>query len=183
MKRPLRPDEVTLWAKVAATVRPAAGRAMPAASAKEAAPAKAEQPDAAGPIAKIKTPKGPPPRPRASAPSPAPTTPRDIEPGRMRRLTREREDMGPRLDLHGMTQDEARARLAAFLARAHGEGWRAVMVITGKGSRGDGVLRRYAPEWLAAPDLRHIVAGVAEAHRRHGGEGALYVALKRKVRD
>ena len=179
MKRPLRPDEVTLWAKVAATVRPAAGRSIPAAPAKAAEPA-------IGPITKIKVakpPPGPPPRQKAPPPAPLPTTPRDIEPGRMRRLTREREDMGPRLDLHGMTQDEARARLVAFLVRAHAEGWRAVMVITGKGSRGDGVLRRYTPEWLAAPDLRHIVAGVAEAHRRHGGEGALYVALKRKTRE
>ena len=101
----------------------------------------------------------------------------------MRRITREREGMGPRLDLHGLTQDEARVRLNAFLWRAHDEGWRAVMVITGKGSRGDGVLRRFTPEWLAAPDLRPVVAGVAEAHRRHGGEGALYVALKRKARE
>jgi len=101
----------------------------------------------------------------------------------MRRIIRERDDMGPRLDLHGLNQDEARGRLIAFLRRAHDEGWRAVMVITGKGTRGDGVLRRYAPEWLAAPDLRAIVAGVAEAPRRHGGAGALYVALKRKTRD
>ena len=101
----------------------------------------------------------------------------------MRRIARERDGIGPRLDLHGLNQDEARARLTAFLARAHADGWRAVMVITGKGTRGDGVLRRYTPEWLAAPDLRHIVAGVAEAHRRHGGEGALYVALKRRPRD
>jgi DNA-nicking Smr family endonuclease len=46
--------------------------------------------------------------------------------------------------------------------------------------QGDGILRRSAPEWLAAPHLAEIVAGVSEAHRRHGGEGALYVALKRK---
>jgi DNA-nicking Smr family endonuclease len=39
-----------------------------------------------------------------------------------------------------------------------------------------------APEWLAAPALANIVAGISEAHRRHGGEGALYVALKRKAR-
>jgi len=180
VKRPLRPDEVMLWAKVAATVRPAAGRSVPV------APVKAAEPAPDGPIAKIKIakpPPGPPPRQKPPSPAPLPATPHAIEPGRMRRLTREREDMGPRLDLHGMTQDEARARLAAFLARAYAEGWRAVMVITGKGSRGDGVLRRYAPEWLAAPDVRHIVAGVAEAHRRHGGEGALYVALKRKTRE
>ena len=52
-----------------------------------------------------------------------------------------------------------------------------------KGLRGDGILRRMTPEWLAAAHLRHVVAGVSEAHRRHGGEGALYIALKRKVRD
>jgi DNA-nicking Smr family endonuclease len=53
-------------------------------------------------------------------------------------------------------------------------------VITGKGVQGDGVLRRRVPEWLAAPHLSHMIAGVAEAHRRHGGAGALYVALKKK---
>jgi DNA-nicking Smr family endonuclease len=54
-----------------------------------------------------------------------------------------------------------------------------VLVITGKGALGAGVLRRHVPEWLAAPPLRSAVAGLSEAHRRHGGEGALYVALKR----
>lgn len=58
--------------------------------------------------------------------------------------------------------------------------WRAVLVITGKGVGGDGVLRRRVPDWLAAPSLRDLIAGVSEAHRRHGGEGALYVALKRR---
>jgi DNA-nicking Smr family endonuclease len=175
----LRPDEAVLWAKVAATVRPAAGRSAPV------PPAKIVQPPESPPPAKTKPAKQaqpPPPATRARAPPP-PSGPRAIEPGRMRRIAREREDMGPRLDLHGLTQDEARAQLNAFLTRAHADGWRAVMVITGKGSRGDGVLRRYAPEWLAAPDLRHVVAGVAEAHRRHGGAGALYVALKRRTRD
>jgi DNA-nicking Smr family endonuclease len=53
-------------------------------------------------------------------------------------------------------------------------------VITGKGVGGDGVLKRRVPDWLAAPPLRDHIAGLSEAHRRHGGEGALYVALKRK---
>ncbi len=179
MKRPLRPDEAVLWAKVAATVRPAAGRSLPI------PPTPAVQRTESPPSAKTKStkqPQRPSTAPRSAAPPP-PSGPRAIEPGRMRRITREREDMGPRLDLHGLTQDEARARLNAFLIRAHADGWRAVMVITGKGSRGDGVLRRHAPDWLAAPDLRHVVAGVAEAHRRHGGAGALYVALKRRTRD
>jgi DNA-nicking Smr family endonuclease len=67
-----------------------------------------------------------------------------------------------------------------FLAAAQADGSRAVVVITGRGVQGDGVLRKRAPEWLAEPALRDVVAGVAEAHRRHGGEGALYVALKRR---
>ena len=104
-----------------------------------------------------------------------------MEPGRERRLQRQRDPLGPRLDLHGLNQDEAQARLIAFVRRAHEEGWRAVMVITGKGLRGDGVLRRLTPQWLAAPQLHDVVGGVAEAHRRHGGAGALYVALKRRA--
>ena len=79
-----------------------------------------------------------------------------------------------------LTQDQARAALMRFLAGAQEEGSRAVMVITGRGVQGDGVLRRRAPEWLAEPALRDVVAGVAEAHKRHGGDGALYVALKRR---
>jgi DNA-nicking Smr family endonuclease len=82
-----------------------------------------------------------------------------------------------------MTYDRARTALEAFLRRAWDEGYRAVLVITGKGVQGDGILRRATPEWLAAPGLAHIVAGISEAHRRHGGEGALYVALKRKPRS
>jgi len=82
-----------------------------------------------------------------------------------------------------MTYDQARAALEAFVRRAWDDGWRAILVITGKGVQGDGVLRRATPDWLAAPGLAHIVAGISEAHRRHGGEGALYVALKRKPRS
>jgi DNA-nicking Smr family endonuclease len=97
-----------------------------------------------------------------------------------RRITRGRDAIAARIDLHGMTQDLARAALTAFFRRAVEEGWRAILVITGKGVGGDGVLRRRVPDWLAEPPLRDQIAGVSEAHRRHGGEGALYVALKRK---
>jgi DNA-nicking Smr family endonuclease len=96
---------------------------------------------------------------------------------------RGRDALGPRLDLHGLNQDEARTALFGFLERATADGWRAVLVITGKGLRGDGVLRRRVPEWLAEPALRSRVAGVSEAHHRHGGEGALYVALKRQAKS
>ena len=73
-------------------------------------------------------------------------------------------------------------RVDAFVVRAWADGWRAVLVITGKGVQGDGILRKAVPGWLGAPELSHIVAGISEAARHHGGEGALYVALKRKPR-
>ena len=104
----------------------------------------------------------------------------DVEAALHRRLSRGGEAVAARIDLHGMTQDAARAALTRFIARSAEEGWRAVLVITGKGVSGDGVLRRRAPEWLAEPPIRAHIAGVSEAHRRHGGEGALYVALKRR---
>lgn len=107
--------------------------------------------------------------------------PRPIEPGRYRRMALGREPIGARVDLHGLSQDAARAALSEFIRQAANESLRGVLVITGKGTLGDGVLRRRAPEWLAAPPLRALIAGVSEAHRRHGGGGALYVALKRHV--
>jgi DNA-nicking Smr family endonuclease len=106
--------------------------------------------------------------------------PADVEANLRHRLARGREALAARIDLHGLTHDAARAALTRFIERSVAEGWRAVLVITGKGVGGDGVLRRRVPEWLAAPPIRPHVAGVSEAHRRHGGEGALYVALKRK---
>jgi DNA-nicking Smr family endonuclease len=118
--------------------------------------------------------------PSPSRPPVAVVSPIDaIEPGRRRRLHRDRDEHGDWLDLHGMTQDQARAALTGFVLRASAQRQRHVLVITGKGNLGDGVLRRRVPEWLAEPPLRKLVAGLSEAHRRHGGEGALHVALKR----
>jgi DNA-nicking Smr family endonuclease len=177
VKRPLRPDELRVWGQVAATVHPLPGRETPNAAAETLEPRTGGAPLrlAPGPAART--------RPSLRAGQP----PRDgedkaIEPNRRQRITREREPIGARLDLHGYDQDRARAVLEAFLVRAWEDGWRAVLVITGKGVQGDGVLRKRAPEWLAAPHLSPIVAGISEAHRRHGGEGALYVALKRKAK-
>jgi len=177
MKRQPRPDEIRLWAIVAATVRPGPGRQAVVPPAEDVAepPAKARAAKA-GAAPKPFVPAAHQSRPKP----PVPTTPGDIEPSRKRRLTRERDPIDLRLDLHGLDQDRARAVLTAFLIRAQAEGVRAVLVITGKGFHGDGVLKRRTPEWLAEPPLRKVVAGVSEAHRRHGGEGALYVALKRK---
>ena len=173
MKRTLRPEEARLWALIAATVRPSPGRKPPP-FPPPAPPLKAGAP-AANSSAASATPQ--PARPRPAA-HPAPWT---IEPGRKRRIARGRDPLEARLDLHGLDQDRARERLTAFLLDAHAAGARSVLVITGKGVASQGVLRRRAPEWLSDPRLREVIAGVAPADRRHGGDGAIYVALKRRA--
>jgi DNA-nicking Smr family endonuclease len=164
MKRPLKPEEQRIWSMVAATVHPLPTRAAP----KKPMPQTLDAPARIEPSRAEEAKK----RLREAL--------EGIEPNRRHRIAREREEIGARIDLHGLTQDRARAALDAFLQRAFDDGWRAVLVITGKGVQGDGVLKKRVPDWLGAPHLTHIVAGISEAARHHGGAGALYVALKRK---
>ena len=166
MKRPLKPEDQRLWAMVAATVHPLTARKV----------AKKPMPQTLDAAARIE------PRRAEEARNRLRAALEGIEPNRRHRIAQEREEIGARIDLHGLTQDRARAALDGFLQRAFDDGWRAVLVITGKGIQGDGVLKKNVPTWLGAPYLAHIVAGISDAHRKHGGEGALYVALKRKPR-
>jgi len=164
-RRRSRPDG-ELWAKIAATVTPLPGRL--AGEPAEVARSPAEAP---APVRRRPT---PPNRTRSET-----LAPRAIEPGRLRRIARGALHLEARLDLHGMDQARGHASLAEFILRAHADGARAVLVITGKGVRGDGILRRAVPEWLSEPPLRGMVAGIATASRKDGGEGALYVTLRR----
>lgn len=130
--------------------------------------------------------------PRAAAP-PRAETRRDKPPppplapiGRKEkaRLSRGRLDIAARLDLHGMTQTRAHRALLAFLQAARDEGATFVLVITGRGRSSAseaerGVLRRQVPLWLELPEFRTLVVGFEQAHLSHGGEGALYVRLRR----
>lgn len=126
------------------------------------------------------------PRPLAQAPAPRPSKPA-IPPlaplGKRERtkLSRGRSEIEARLDLHGMTQTRAHRALSGFLHRAHHDGLTFVLVITGKGRSGgeSGVLRRQVPEWLSLPEFRAFVVGFEEAAISHGGEGALYVRIRR----
>ncbi|PDQ19523.1 DNA mismatch repair protein MutS [Mesorhizobium sanjuanii] len=97
------------------------------------------------------------------------------------KLSKGRLPIEGRVDLHGLTQDEAYSLLFSFLHRAHAGGVRYVLVITGKGSSsgGDGVLRRAVPAWLSTPAFRPLVSSHDHAARNHGGSGALYVRLRR----
>ena len=102
-------------------------------------------------------------------------------------------EIDARLDLHGLKAEEARHRLRGFILDRAADGLKIVLVITGKGrtpqasddviSSGErGVLRRLVPLWLAEHDLRHAVLSFTSASARHGGEGALYVRLRRRRR-
>lgn len=177
-KRHLSEEERTLWESVARQVKPLRKKAR---AAKPTASGSAEPRAATAPSS---------PRPIAAnaAPKPSkPATPPLAPLGRKQRtrLSRGRSEIDARLDLHGMTQVRAHHALLGFLQRAHHDGLTFVLVITGKGKVAGGneaergVLRRQVPQWLSLPEFRSLVVGFEEAHIGHGGEGALYVRIRR----
>lgn len=137
-------------------------------------------------------PKPKPPAPRIALPIP-PRVPRtkpprpgqfaDIDKRTAERFRRGELAIEATLDLHGLTQAEAHRRLDSFVVRAAATGTRMLLVITGKGERGTGVLRDGVPRWLAEPGLRPHVLALAHAQPKHGGGGALYVLLRKKRED
>jgi DNA-nicking Smr family endonuclease len=175
-KRALSEEERALWDGVARQVKPLRGRPRPLKSAVDAPPA-----------AVVKPPSPPlPPQPiRYPVKPAAPMGPPPLATlGRRERahLSRGRKDIDARIDLHGMTQARAHHALLHFLQRASHDGLSFVLVITGKGRSGDaerGVLRRQVPHWLSLPEFRTYVVGFDEAALGHGGEGALYVRVRR----
>lgn len=98
-----------------------------------------------------------------------------------KKLAKGRLPIDSRIDLHGMTQDRARFALLDFLQMAQREGQRIVLVITGKGNEGRGVLRQNVPHWLEQPQFRACTNGYRTAHVSHGGDGALYVRIRKPV--
>lgn len=173
--------DAELWARVARSAKPIAkGRITPTVEpSKQRAKPKTKE---ALPPPKLAPKPGAKPVPAARGETLNRQTARQLERGKL--------PVEARLDLHGMRQREAHAALRRFLKLAQGRGHRHVLVITGKGAASDatrpfyesderGVLRQAAPHWLAAPDLAHVVLSYSEAPRRLGGEGALYVRLRK----
>jgi DNA-nicking Smr family endonuclease len=137
----------------------------------------------------------PPPSARVQAGHPIPPPIADFDRRSVKRLRSGRVEIEARVDLHGLRQDEAHAALRTFLYRSQSRDLRWVLVITGKGkaeSRNPdsafamsdigvrGVLRRNVPRWLEEPDLRPLIISYAIAAPHHGGEGALYVHLRKR---
>jgi DNA-nicking Smr family endonuclease len=175
-RRPqLSDEELTLWAHVAASVKPLPGRKAPAALA---APGPKAEVQPTGVFAALDA--SPPQRPALQPLA-------QMERRMRQRVSRGRAPIDGAIDLHGMRQDEAHRALLAFVRRKHHEGASVVVVITGKGDpdpdKGRGVLRRMVPHWLADPGLRPCVIGYEEAGLKHGGGGALYVRIRRPRSD
>jgi DNA-nicking Smr family endonuclease len=138
--------------------------------------ARRQEAEAAAPPASP-PPTPPPPTRRAAAPA-APAS--GIDRRSVQRLRRGERPIEARLDLHGMTQEEAHQALAGFIARAWAAERRSLLVITGKGGARRGVLRTAVPRWLGeAPNAGRVLA-FAPAQAKDGGEGALYVLLRRR---
>jgi len=168
-ERRLTDEDRVLWSLVARTAAPLKGKQA------------VEIPDV------VLDPEKTPPRP-APTPTPArqdPAKPKHslhpLDRPTLEKLSAGRVPIEGRVDLHGLTQDQAYSLLYSFLQRASASGARYVLVITGKGSSsgGDGVLRRAVPAWLSTPAFRPLVSSHSHAARHHGGSGALYVRLRR----
>lgn len=82
------------------------------------------------------------------------------------------------LDLHGLSADQGKRALQQFVQEAFDAGLRSILVITGKGK---GILRHEVPHWLETAPLQHQVSRFGEAHIVHGGEGALYIKLRKRT--
>ena len=180
--RRLSEEEIALWIEVAKSVARRRGATLPTLASPRPAAAPAPAAEA-------------PPPPTASTRPHRPAGPPPLAPleRRLKRdLARGRAIVDSVLDLHGMSQAEAHHALRGFLVQAQMQGFRLVIVITGKGARAarddedwfheTGVLRRLVPHWLREPDLRSTVLGFEEAGPGHGGAGALYVRLRRRDR-
>lgn len=190
MSRPprgLSPAEQALWARVAETVTPLPGRKAPQAPA----PPPAEPPKAAPPAPAAAKPVRQPARATATSKVPVPP-PRPVFPGSLdshweRRMKAGRLVPDLTLDLHDHSLDAAYGRIMAGLDQARAMGARVVLVIAGRERPVDpadrserrGAIRAKLLDWLAASHHADAIAAIRRAHRSHGGEGALYLVLKR----
>lgn len=178
--RGLSPEESALWNKLAATVKPLEARPAPKRETVKPLPET--------PVPQPKRLKGrvPPPQPPRPAPAPAPAP--GLDSHWERRLGRAAIAPDFTLDLHGHTLEQAYRRLDSGLTQAKAMGARLVLVVTGKprpvqaADRGEkrGAIRAKILDWLAAGQHASDIAAVRNAHRRHGGEGALYLVLRRR---
>lgn len=180
----LLPEDRILWETVAKTAKPLAGKKLQAEElsvfselmAQEAEKKPAKKPPV--PIAESPTPKK-----KASSPNEMPI--HSFDRPTHRKISKGRVDIEARIDLHGLTQNDAYELLYGFLLSAHARGLKHVMVITGKGRSfgSEGVLKQAVPHWFSTPLFRLLVSAYEDAAHHHGGHGALYVRLRKQTQN
>ena len=175
--RPLRGEESDLWRRVTDGVVPLSGRDKAPLPTPPAGLDDTPPPPAAGdPEKTAPPPEVPPPPPSPRLPELGHGSMAGVDRRTALRLKRGQMAIEARIDLHGLTQIEAHRALSAFLEACQGAGRRCVLVITGK----SGVLRGAVPGWLNQPPNRSRMIAFSHAAPRDGGEGALYVLVRRK---
>lgn len=177
MSRALNPEELELWARVTATIRPLSRELLKPEAKSESTPPPPTK-------ATVAT-KAPPPR---TQPEVQPARP---EPGRTldgtwdRKLSSGSIQPDRVVDLHGMNLDQAWNAIDVALERAESAGDRVILLITGHHRQGEppiqrGRIRAAVHDWLAVSRHAGRIAAVRGAHRRHGGGGSLYIVLRRR---
>ncbi|MBT2186256.1 Smr/MutS family protein [Sphingobium nicotianae] len=181
-RRHLSPEEKALWQKLARTVTPLR-RIRPVAAAEpvtaEAFAEALDKPRVKGRVPPMRAAAVPPP-PR---PAPVPVLDSSWE----KRIRSGRLAPDHSIDLHGLNLAAAHVRLDRAIGDALAQGWRVLLIVTGKPrpapapgeTRRRGAIRAEIGDWLARSPHAHRIASVRQAHARHGGEGALYVILRR----
>ncbi|WP_026942843.1 Smr/MutS family protein [Hellea balneolensis] len=164
--RPLKPEEKTVWTRVAKTVAPRRYEKGP----KSARPLPPTDPTTEDFAHMLRLPPDIAPTPRG--------LPQSLEPNQDKKTRRGQVTIDSKIDLHDMTQAQAKPALMKAIIRASNRNHKCVLVVTGKGLRGEGVLRRNFISWIGDPQIRPLIATYAQAHIKHGGSGAWYVFLK-----
>lgn len=185
--RGLAPEEQAAWARLARTVTPLEKRSAsaPAAQRDLLDKARAEPRPLPVPAPRGRVPA--PTQPKKAPPPPQVLQRHGLDSSWERKLRNARIEPDFTLDLHGHSLDAAHDRLDRGLAQARAMGARLVLVITGKSRPVDaadrgmkrGAIRAKILDWLAAGPYGADIAAIRSAHRRHGGEGALYIVLRR----
>lgn len=186
-RREPHPDDLALWKDAMREATPIRKRAV-AAKHDEPAPVRAKVAKAAPRVDNTRkivsgraVVSAPPPVAKPIAPPLERGKVAGVDKRQAERLKRGKTGIEGRIDLHGMTLENAHRRLTDFLEDAQDAGKRAVLVVTGKGVReGTGVIRRQVPRWLNEPRLRPLVLAFEYAQPKDGGMGALYILLRRK---
>lgn len=91
------------------------------------------------------------------------------------------------LDLHGMNENKAFDAVENFVAKCYNHGLRCIVIVTGKGLKHNeedifaqkGILRKSVPQWLNLPHLRAAILIYKHSSAKLGGDGALYILLRR----